>query len=488
VAVTDKTEAASHELRRELGLPDLMSMQILLVIGITWAGNAALIGPSHVLLWVAGIATLFLPSAAVVNFCARIWPIEGGVYQWTKHAIGPFAGFISAWNFGTYAVLTVASIGILTATSLSYALGPSAAWIGTSTPFILTLDAVLFGLMLAVNITGFGVGRWVAHFGTTITLLVITLMTSLIFFHPHAALHAALHAAPPRQAFSLSMPALTLMTANLFTKLAFNGLTGLEQVAVFAGETRNASRNILRSAWLAAPLIGLIYILMTGAILTYNDPNHVDLNGPVPQLLATAFGGDAPAGGIGWGRILGAVAILAMATATIAQYSVIVAEASRLPMVAAWDHLLPQAFTRLHPRFQTPTVALLTITGLALAFAVLASAGASAAEAFQIIVGSANLSYAIYFVLMFAVPLAAGSRFGLRPDLRPGWWLRVACVSGILVTLATMGFILIPIVPVASAAIFAAKVVMTTLVMNGLGGALYWRGMRASRLMAVQPL
>jgi amino acid transporter len=485
-------ETSDHALRRELGLPDLMSMQILLVIGITWAGNAALEGPTHVLLWLAGIVTLFLPSAAVVGYCARIWPLEGGVYQWTKHAIGPFAGFISAWNFGAYAVLTVAGIGILTATSLAYALGPNAAWIGTSTPFILTLDAALFGLMLAVNITGLSVGRWVAHVGTAITLLVISLMGILLVVHPHVATHPG---APPRQAFSLSLPAMTLLTVNLFTKVSFNGLTGLEQVAVFAGETRNAGRNILRSAWFSAPLIGLIYIMMTSAILTYTDPGRVDQNGPVPQLLATAFGGGSGAAGLSWGHVLGAVAILSMAAATIAQYSVIVAEASRLPMVAAWDHLLPAAFTRLHPRFQTPTLALATITGLAFGFAVLASAGASAAEAMQVIFGSANISYAIYYVLLFAVPLAAGARPARgpnpqpnpRPNPRPGLLLQAACVSGIIVTLAAMGFMLIPIVPVASATIFAAKVVVTSIVMNGLGGALYWRGLRAGRRMAARP-
>ena len=49
----------------------------------------------------------------------------------------------------------------------------------------------------------------------------------------------------------------------------------------------------------------------------------------------------------------------------IAAYTVIVAEASRLPMVAAWDHLFPAWFTRLHPRFRTPTRSLTVIVLLA---------------------------------------------------------------------------------------------------------------------------
>jgi len=229
-------EAATHALRKSLGLRDLIPMQVLLVVGITWAGIAARQGGTHVAFWLLGVVLLFLPVAAVVNYCARIWPFEGGVYQWTKHAIGPFAGFISAWNFGAWALLVVANLGIQTTTSLSYALGPRAAWIADSHGVITALNFGLFALILLVNIPGLRVGRWIAHFGTGVTLLVIALLAVLLFVHPHTSrTHPHIS---PQQPFSLAFPVLTLMSLNLFSKLTFNGLTGLEQVAVFAGETR----------------------------------------------------------------------------------------------------------------------------------------------------------------------------------------------------------------------------------------------------------
>ncbi len=443
-------------------------MQIILVVGVTWIGNAARQGPTHVSLWLLGIVSFFLPVAGVVNFCARVWPLEGGVYQWTKLGVGPFAGFMSAWNFAAWAVLLVSSLGILTATSCSYALGPDAAWMASSTPFILALNAALFGLILAVNITGFDIGRWVAHLGTGLTLMVVLLAATLLFVHPHA--NAAHPHIAPQPAFSWSLPAVTLVSANLFTKLTFQGLTGLEQVAVFAGETRRPARSILQSAWIAAPLIALIYILCTGAVLTYVPAGKVDLNGPLPQLLATALGGG------GWGGMLGSAATLALAVGTIAQYSVLVAEASRLPMVAAWDHLIPAIFTKLHPRFGTPVVSLIVICGIAVGFAIFASAGAGAAEAFQLISTAANAFYGLNYLLMFAVPLVAGTRLARQQGLRPGVLLRLACASGIMVTVTSIGFMLIPIVPVSSATIFAGKLIIVAVVVNGLGAFIYWRG------------
>ncbi len=466
-------EAAGHSLRKSLGLLDLVPMQILLVVGITWAGLAARQGSTHVWYWILAILLLFLPVAGVVHYCVQIWPLEGGVYQWTRHAIGPFAGFMSAWNFGFWALLAVSNLGILTATSMSYALGPKAAWMEDSHLLINSLNVGLFLLILLVNVPGFGIGRWVSHFGTAVTVLVTMLLMSLLMIHPHTS--AAHPHVSPQRPFTLAFPVFTLISLNLFSKLTFNSLTGLEQVAVFAGETRDAAKTILRSAWIAAPLIAVIYILMTGSMLTYIPADRIDLTGPIPQILAAAFaGGSTASGAVDWGLLLARGAILTLAAALVAQYAVIVAETSRLPMVAAWDHLIPAWFTRLNPRYRTPTRSLLAIVLLSVGMCFLASNGTGAQEAFQLLTVSGNISYAIYYLLMFAVPLVAGTRFGKRPGLL----LRVACVAGIGVTLLSMGFSLVPVVDVPRPWVFAVKVTLTALAANAAGAGIYWRGSR----------
>ncbi len=469
----DPDQAASHILRKELGLRDLVPMQILLVVGLTWAGLAARQGSGHVVYWLLAILMLFLPVAGVVSYCVQVWPLEGGVYQWTKHAIGPFAGFMSAWNFGFWALGAVSELGIQTATSLSYALGPRAAWMADNHTMINSLSVGLFAIILLVNIPGFVMGRWVSHFGTAVTVLVTLLLAVLLFCHPHSsALHP--HVSPQRP-FSLALPTVTLLTINLFSKLSFNALTGLEQVAVFAGETRNAAKTILLSAWIGAPIIAVIFILMSGSMLTYIPADQIDLTGPIPQVLATAFaGGIATPGVIDWGLMLGRAAILVLAIAVVAQFAVIIAETSRLPMVAAWDHLIPAWFTKLHPRYKTPTRSIGVIVILCVMMCFFASAGTSAQEAYQVIAASANVSYAIYYLLMFAVPLVVGSRFG-KP---PGMILKIACCCGISVTLLSVVFSLVPVVAVASAWIFALKILAAAVGANLAGAAIYWRGNR----------
>jgi amino acid transporter len=466
-----ESSATGHGLKRTLRLWDLVPMQILLVVGIVWAGIAAKQGATHVAFWIAAILFFFIPLAAVVGWCARVWPLEGGVYQWAKFAFGPFAGFMCAWNFGVWALLAVANVGILTATSLSYGLGPSAAWMEDSHTLIAGLTVGLFLAILLVNVPGFGIGRWVSHFGTAATVLVTLLLMALLFVHPHA--NRSHPHVSPQAPFSLAMPALTLLSVNLFTKIAFNALSGLEQVAVFAGEIRNAGKTIMRSAWIAAPIIAVIYILMAGSILTYVPAAKVDLTGPIPQVLAAAFGG-AAGGGVNWGLMLGRATILMLAVAVVAQYAVVVAETSRLPMVAGWDRMIPAWFTRLDPRWKTPTRSLAVIVALAIGMGLLATYGTGAQEAFQMVNSVGNIGYGIYYLMMFAIPLVVGDRFGTRA----GVWLKMASVSGFLVTLMAMAFSLLPIVDVASVGIFATKVAGTALILNAMGIAIYWNGTR----------
>jgi glutamate:GABA antiporter len=454
-----------HGLKRELRLRDLVPMQILLVVGITWSGIAAKQGSMHPVVWIVGVLFFFLPQVAVVTYCARLWPLEGGVYQWTKFAFGPLIGFLAAWNYALYVIYTVSGIGIQVATSLGYALGPRAAWIADSHAVTFALDILLFGIMLAVNIPGMRLGRWVSNFGTAMMAIVVLTLAVLLVWHPGAT--AAHPHVSPQAPFAFAWPVMSLLTLNLYVKVAFNAYGGLEQVAVFAGETRNAGRAIMLSAWIAAPAIVVIYALMTGSMLTYVPSTQIDLAGPIPQVIAAALGQ-------GTGVWLGRAMILGLTIFLVCSFTILIAETSRLPMVAGWDSILPAWFTKLNPRYRTPVRSLCVIVGIAAISSFLASLNVGRQEAFQLIQNSGNLCFGFYYAVMFAVPLVVGSRFGRRP----GFWLLLCAVSGLAVTVAQTFLATVPIVEVHSTWAFAAKLVAAWVVTNVVGLAIYWRGRR----------
>ena len=68
---------------------------------------------------------------------------------------------------------------------------------------------------------------------------------------------------------------MTLFNLNILGKMGFAALGGFEYVAIFAGESRDPAKIIGRSVWISAPVVALIFILGTGAVLFY-VPMDVD--------------------------------------------------------------------------------------------------------------------------------------------------------------------------------------------------------------------
>ncbi len=453
-----------HELRKELRLSDLVWMQVLLVTTETCIGIAARQGSTHLVFWILGILLFFVPLAVVIRFLGGALPQEGGVYQWARIGLGPFFGFLAGWNFWIYSIFLTSSLGMSVAESLAYAVGPSAAWIASSAGLVTVVNLLIFSFILAVNVRGFGVGKWISHGGTAAMLSVQFTLIALLFVHPH-------HQRAPQPPFAWSLPPLTLLSLNLLTKMSFTGLNGGEQIAVFAGEMRDPARSIGRSIWIAAPLIALLYILSTGSLLSYVPAGKVDLAAPVSQVLHVALGVSRVTN---WIAVAGVLAIIAL---SIAQYTVIVAETSRLPLVAGWDGLMPRWFTQLHPVYRTPARALWFVVLCCFGLATLSLIGVARQEAFQLVITAAQAAYGLYYLILFSIPLRRPSKL----PVRPGTLVRLCALSGLIMTLAATILQVVPIIDVQQPWTFGAKVASALLGANLIGAFLYGRARGLSR-------
>jgi amino acid transporter len=90
--------------------------------------------------------------------------------------------------------------------------------------------------------------------------------------------------------FSLALPAFSILTLNVFTKMAISALGGFDGVAIFSEECQKPENDVARSVLIAAPLIAVIYILGTNSVLAYIKPADVDLAASVPQIIEAGFG------------------------------------------------------------------------------------------------------------------------------------------------------------------------------------------------------
>ncbi len=456
-----EAEVQSHSagLRRELGLLDLILAQILLVVVPDFFGTAVKAGPAHVVLWLSAMLLFFIPLALIVAHLNRLMPLEGGLYEWARLAFSDQIGFLVAWNLWLFIMLYVAIIGLVTTTFVAYAV-PSLAWMADNKWAVLAASVLLIAAQVLLAGIGFHVGKWFNNAGSIAVLITVAVLVALPLVNVRNGTLSAFH--PLR----LVAPPLTVFTLSVFSKMTFGALSGFEYVAIFAGESRNPARNIGRSILITAPVIALIYIFATSAILAYVSPDAVDVIGPIPQALRRGFGN--------FGAVIVPVAIFLLLTNYLSTFSLYFSGSARLPMAAGWDHLLPPWFSRLHARYKTPVNSILFLGGATLAASIAALIGVGEQEAYELLLTWGFTFYGIAYLALFAIPLLAPKASGIRPRLG----LRAAAASGFLVTLLFVVLSIFPVIRVESQSRYSLKIAGVVLGANLLGWMIYRAGQR----------
>jgi amino acid transporter len=459
--MTSELDRAEHEveshsvaLKKPLGLRDLVLTQILFVVGSSWVGTAAKLGPSHLFFWLLAIVLFYIPQAAVVIYLNRLMPLEGGLYQWAKLGFSEFVGFIVAWNLWLLSITVIALGGMFVTTNLSYALGEAAAWMPNSKWCVSLISCALVAGLGWTGIRGLSLGKWVHNIGAFAMLLVYGALVALPF------VSLARGELKQYQPLQIVAPTISIFYCfNIFSKLAVGGLSGFEYVAILAGETRAPARDIGRSVIIASPVIAVMFILGTSSVLAFIRNNQIDLIGPVPQTLRLGLRSFPIAGAIA------SVGILLMTVRSISSTSVHLTGSSRLPMVAGWDQLLPGWFSHLHPRYKTPINSIIFVGALTLAIAIASQVGAGIQEAFQLVDNAANVFYGIVYLVLFAIPIAGAGTIRSGAPI----WLRIAASCGFAVSLLAVCFTVYPIIDVPSRLIFAAKIIGVSVIANVVG-------------------
>ena len=113
-AFTDSMPEQTVELRRELGLRDLVLFNVAAIVSTRWIAAAAHAGSGSLSLWVLAALFFLVPSAFVVARLSRLFPQQGGFYIWTREAFGEWHGFACAWFYYINNLFWVPSVLIAT--------------------------------------------------------------------------------------------------------------------------------------------------------------------------------------------------------------------------------------------------------------------------------------------------------------------------------------------------------------------------------------
>jgi len=406
--------ASRPQLRRELGLRDLVLFNLAAVVGIRWLAAAARAGPSSLALWLLAAALFFVPSALAVARLSALWPEHGGLYVWTRRSLGDWHGFLCGWcywlsNLFYFPNLLLAGLGIA-----AYLAGERGQTLSENRTLLVAGSLVVLWVGAVSNIVGLRVGKWTENLGGLATYAagLMLLVSGAVAWRRGAA----------ATRFDLRWPQWDWGTVNFWSQIAF-AFGGLELGAVMGGEIRDPQRTVPRAAWVSGIAIALYYLAGTAAVLVLVAPENISIITGLAQAGVRA----AEITGVSWfGQALAGLVVLGIT----GQLGAWLAGSARIPFVIGLDRYLPAAFARLHPRWGTPHVAILTQSAVCTFFLLVMQAGETLRAGYQLLVDMTVITYFVPFAYMFVV----AARHGLRRS----------AIAGLSVTLLAIAVSLAP--------------------------------------------
>jgi basic amino acid/polyamine antiporter, APA family len=297
------------------------------------AAAALILGPTS--LWAVVLAG-FAVALLVLCFAeaGSYFDSPGGAYLYTREAFGDLVGFEVGWMTWLARVSSVASLSVAFSQAMKTEEG--------STGQILAIVVPLLALT-AINLVGVKSGVRTAVFLAVAKIVPLLMFIGIGIFYVSRTLATQ----PTARSGTLGEAALLLLFAY----------AGFENTAAPAGEFKNPRRDIPFALVANITIVTLIYTAVQWVALG-TLPNLGQSKTPLADAAQIFLGG--------WGAVLLTVGALLSILGT---NSNTVLAGPRYLWALAADGFGPRALTYIHPRFRTPTVAILAQTAIALPLA-----------------------------------------------------------------------------------------------------------------------
>ena len=328
------------EFRRNMGL----FMAVMIGIGATMGPGifalpgelAHMVGPLGILVYLAmGFLTVF--TALNYSELSAAIPLAGGGYSFTSRTLNRPVAFFTGWFF----------------------------WIGN------TLACSMYALIFALTIR--------AYFLPDISIALLTCLTTVVFTYVNfIGMREAIIVITIMNLVELAI--LVGVGALGFTDieppnlqplapmgwgpfipamaLIYISYVGFELISNAAEEIIRPGKNIPRSIMITLGVSTAIYVFVVGVMM--GTVHHTELAQSDIPFIFTAerlFGG--------WGRWAG---IIATIMASLSAFSVTLGASARILYALGRDRHFPYALARLHPKFQTPHLALIVCALIVIIF------------------------------------------------------------------------------------------------------------------------
>jgi len=329
-----------RKLKRSIGLWSAVAINVGAIIGggifvVTgivagYAGSALVIS-----MIIAGIiATITATSFARL---AAWQPVEGGVYEYGRQLVSPFAGFLAGWMWLVANTFTGAAV------SLGFAYYLTAAFPGLPTNVVAATLCLGF---TALNLVGAKESAGVNNILVSIKLAV------LAFFVVFGSLHFNSGNFVPFNPLTIGV-----LYGSFFIFFAYGGFA---RVTVVAEEVKDAKRNVPRALLLSLGISMIVYVLVGVVAVGLLNAHALSVSSSPLSSAMSVTGNSFAVSIISIGGLVATASVLLTAILGV----------SRMAYSMARRNDLPSALAKLHHKFFTPYYAILA-TGIIMAIMVL---------------------------------------------------------------------------------------------------------------------
>ena len=348
--------APTPALRRQLGLWSAIAVLVGSTIGSgifrSPAGIAAkLPGPLPLMMvWVAG-GLVAICGALTLAEIASVYPKTGGLYVHIKEGWGRLPAFLFGWS--EFVVIRAASMGAVSITFAEYALRVSGYDPGVApySDYSHYLAAVAIAVTSIFNILGVRWGSLVQNITTVAKYGGLAFIILLAFSIGLPKTGGHFTPAMPPGSFALGAFGLALVSALW----AFDGWADLSFVG---GEVKDPQKVLPKALIIGTLAVVVIYLLANLAYLSVFTVDEIAKSRLVAADVAQVLVGD-------WGVSFVAITVM---LSTFGTLNGTLLTAPRIFFAMADDGLFFRALAKVHPKYETPYVAIITCAVLGIIF------------------------------------------------------------------------------------------------------------------------
>ena len=397
-------QGGDHEngLKRTLGPISLTAMGIGAIVGtgifvLTGVGAAKYAGPGLIISFIVAGIVSGLAALCYAEFASSV-PLAGSAYTYSYATLGEVVAWIIGWDLILEYAVGAAAVGIgwsgYFSDLLQGTFGITLPKALTATPFsggIINLPAVIIILLITVLLI---VGTTES---TRVNNIIVGIKLAVIIFFLVTGFG---HINPANWSPFLPFGAGGILRG---ASIIFFAYIGFDQISTSAEETRNPARDMPIGIIASLVVCTILYILVTAVLTGVVSYTQLDVASPVSHALILLGLNTA-------GSIISVGAVCGLTTVLL----ILLFGQSRIIFSMARDGLLPDFFSRVHPKFRTPYLSSLIVGGV-----VALVAGFTPID---VVAELTNIGTLAAFVLVsFAVIVLRRTQPNLRRTFRVPW-------------------------------------------------------------------